>query len=72
VVNALCVLCVYFAYGVGSGFDAHRRVCLRVVSCELKVSGVSASIMHTDILSFHVDVESVKGDDEQCRGGVDA
>jgi hypothetical protein len=65
------VLCVYFAYGVGSGF-AHRRVCLRVMNCELNVSGVSASIMHTDILSFHVDNESVKGDDEQYRGGVDA
>jgi hypothetical protein len=67
----LCVLCVYFAYGVGSGF-AHRRVCLRVMSHELNVSGVSASIMHTDILSFHVDVGDIKGDDEQCRGCVDA
>jgi len=36
------------------------------------VSRVSASIMHTDILSFHVDDENVKGDDEQCRGGVGA
>lgn len=36
------------------------------------MSGVSASIMHTDILSSHVDVEDIKGDDEQCRGGVDA
>ena len=65
------MLCVYLAYGVGSGF-VHRRVCLRVMNRELNVSGVSASIMHTDILSFHVDGESVKGDDEQCRGGVDA
>ena len=36
------------------------------------MSGVSASIVHTDILSFHVDDETVKGDDEQCRGGVGA
>jgi hypothetical protein len=36
------------------------------------VSGVSASIMHTDILSFHVDDGDIKGDDEQCRGCVDA
>jgi len=28
--------------------------------------------MHTDILSFHVDDENVKGDDKQCRGGVGA
>jgi hypothetical protein len=37
------------------------------VSCELDVSAVSASIMYTDILSFHVDVEGIESD-----GGVDA
>jgi hypothetical protein len=36
------------------------------------VSAVSASIMYTDILSFHVVVEGIESDDEQCRGGVDA
>jgi hypothetical protein len=62
----VCVVCIS-----RTGSD-RGLMSLDASICELDVSGVSASIMHTDILSFHVDVVDIKGDDEQYRGGVDA
>ena len=58
----MCVVCVFRVTGSDRGLTSSDASVLYLV-CELSVSRVSASIMYTDILSFHVDDESVKSDD---------